>query len=261
MTLSIRTLRSGSSGNAILARARDTVLLVDVGLTRDTLTDELARAGLAPSCLSGIVVTHGHADHLGAAKSFCRVHRISLYMSAEAVASDPAIRKVKTLRAFETGKTIAIGAIAMRAVALPHDAPGTVACVLSHGGASFGIATDLGRSHAALEAELASCDAFLLEFNHDERLLRQGPYPWRLKRRVFGEEGHLSNDQAAAILARSVGPRTRHVFLGHLSEKNNRADLALASAARVLERLGRTDVRIEIAPRGHASAELLLANP
>jgi phosphoribosyl 1,2-cyclic phosphodiesterase len=254
LTLTVQVLRSGSSGNALLARTDRAAVLVDAGLTREELAAELEARGLSIASLDGVVLTHAHGDHVGCARSLARRDKRRLFLSAPAAAAQPLLRRIKTLTTFEPGVPVEIGDLTIETVALAHDSPGTVACVLSHGGARFGVATDLGRPSDALEAALARCRAFLLEFNHDERLIREGLYPWRLKRRVLGEEGHLSNDQAASILARSLSPLTRHVFLGHLSDKNNRPELALAAAAAVLGRLGRADVRLEVAPRGAASS-------
>jgi phosphoribosyl 1,2-cyclic phosphodiesterase len=256
MVLQIQPLRSGSSGNSLLVSDGTTRILVDAGLTHEALAGELANLKLGFQDLAAVFVTHAHGDHLGCAGKVSRREKIPMIVSEDAARSTPMILRLKLHSRFAPGAELAIGTIRILTIPLSHDAPGTVACVLESGGARFGLATDLGRSSAALEGALAECDAFLLEFNHDEGLLREGPYPWRLKRRVLGDEGHLSNAQAAAALANALGARVRHVLLGHLSEINNRPELALEAARSVVARAGRGDVAVAVAPRGEAAPQI-----
>ena len=124
---------------------------------------------------------------------------------------------------------------------VPHDAA-QVALVFDDGTHRVGIATDLGEVTAALCTHVADCDALLLESNHDSVLLDRGPYPETLKRRIASARGHLSNGQACELL-RALGPTTRHVVLMHLSETNNRPELALGEAQDVLRRRN-VDLRV-----------------
>jgi len=257
--MKVRTLGSGSSGNCLLVRTDCGSVLVDAGITTESLASALADAGIGVADVRAIVLTHAHGDHLGCARKLSRRWKRPLYASEEAAAGSALLRRARRLVRYRPGERFAIDDLAIDPIPLSHDSPGTCALVLECGGARFAIATDLGRSSPALESALRGCDAFLLEFNHDEKLLRDGAYPWRLKRRVLGEEGHLSNTQAAAALARSLGPRARTVLLGHLSEKNNRPELARSAARRALELAGRLDVEIVVAPRGASGPELELS--
>lgn len=229
-------------------------MLVDAGLSMEKIENGLAAADVAPESLRGIVITHTHGDHLGCAVKMSRHHKLKIFASDSAARANAVLARAKRLETFAPGATLTIGPFEVDTIAISHDAPGTVACMIRAENKQFGIATDLGRTCAALERALAACDAFLIEFNHDEAMLRDGMYPWRLKRRVLSEEGHISNDQAAAILSKCVSPRTRHVLLAHLSEKNNNPTLALESARGVLEKSGIVNIKVEAAPRAEPGA-------
>jgi phosphoribosyl 1,2-cyclic phosphodiesterase len=246
----VQSLCSGSSGNCLFVQQGDDAVLVDAGLSADSAAERLAAHGRTLESLSGIVLTHLHGDHYGCAGRISRRKKVAVYCSADAAASNAVVGRLKRLERFAPGDRLQFGKLAIHTIAISHDAPGTVACTIEGGGARFGIATDCGRAPRAVAEAFRACDGFLLEFNHRESALRDGPYPWRLKRRVLSDEGHLSNEQSAAMLRDCVGPRTRTVLLGHLSEHNNHPDWALDAARHALAQMGRSDVTVCVAPRG-----------
>jgi phosphoribosyl 1,2-cyclic phosphodiesterase len=109
------------------------------------------------------------------------------------------------------------------------------------------VATDLGHATTLVVERLRGCEALIVESNHDQRMLRDGPYPWHLKQRVAGRMGHLSNDEAASLIRAAAGPDCRAVVLAHLSEKNNTPELARGAAARALESVGARRVTMRVA--------------
>lgn len=250
--LRVQTFGSGSSGNCTLLQFGGKAMLVDAGLTMQTIEERLQLQQIAPASLAGIVVTHAHGDHLGCAAKFSRHHKTNIYVSEGAAAANGPLRRLKRLVRFTPGDSFDVAGFRIFTIPIFHDAVGTVACVVAAGNAQFGIATDLGRENGAVAQALSRCDGFILEFNHDERALRDGIYPWRLKRRVLSEEGHLSNDQAAALLLKCVSTRTKQVLLAHLSDKNNDLETALASARRSLQISGNTQIALHVAPRSEA---------
>jgi phosphoribosyl 1,2-cyclic phosphodiesterase len=136
-------------------------------------------------------------------------------------------------------------------VAVPHDAAGPVAFVVSAGGAVLGHATDVGHVHRGLVEALRGCSVLLVESNYDPAMLRDGPYPWGLKERILGPLGHLSNGDVGRSLEKGLAPACRQVVLAHLSRKNNHPELALMAATEALERGGRRHVRVSLAaPEG-----------
>ncbi|MBA4217344.1 MAG: MBL fold metallo-hydrolase [Roseateles sp.] len=233
------SLGSGSAGNSTLVEASQgitsTRLLVDAGFSERELTRRLQRAGCAPADLDAIFITHEHGDHIGCALAFAMRHRRPLIMSRgswRAVGNadfDPTL-----LRLLRHGETLALGDLALQPFAVPHDALEPLQLTVDDGAARLGIVTDLGCAPVGVAESLAGCHTLLLECNHDEALLRGGPYPPALKKRILGSHGHLSNASAAELLTRCLHAGLRHVVAAHLSERNNSPALARAALAPVL---------------------------
>jgi len=232
-------LGSGSGGNASLIEASQgitsTQLLVDCGFSLRELTRRLARAGSSPEMLSGIFITHEHGDHIGCALNLAARYRIPLWTSR---GTWRAIGKpdfdMSLLHWVRAGDEIDLGDMRLQAFAVPHDAQEPLHLRCSDGAAHLGLITDLGHVCASVVQALQGCHSLLLEFNHDEDLLRASSYPASLKRRILGSHGHLSNEAAADLLRQCLHPGLRHVLAAHLSERNNRPDLAAAALAPVL---------------------------
>ncbi|MBK8978922.1 MAG: DUF1289 domain-containing protein [Planctomycetes bacterium] len=256
----VTPLASGSQGNATLVETAAARVLIDAGLGADDLEERLAAVGVAPRGIDAILLTHRHRDHRHGARDFALRHRTPVWASRR-TARSLGTELHRRLRELPVGAVVVVAGLAVRTLPLSHDAPETVALVLEHGGARYGHVTDLGSFDAALATGLAGCDALLLEFNHDLAQLWAGDDPLQLKRRIAGNEGHLSNADAAALLAAIAGPRLRMVWLAHLSARNNTAELALAAARSALG--DRADVRVEIAQqdRPSVSCELPIELP
>lgn len=233
------SLGSGSGGNATLVEASQgittTRLLVDAGFSERELTRRLARAGCTPAELDAVFITHEHGDHVGCALALSRRHRIPLITSRgswRAIGREDHEPGLLNLAA--GGAVIALGDIELRPFAVPHDANEPLQLVLDDGAARLGIVTDLGCAPAAVSGALQHCQALLLEFNHDEAMLRAGPYPASLQRRILGTHGHLSNTAAAELLSRCLHGSLGAVVAAHLSEKNNAPALVRETLATVL---------------------------
>ncbi|MGB8225027.1 MAG: MBL fold metallo-hydrolase [Polyangiales bacterium] len=238
----VTILGSGSEGNALLLETGKTTLLVDAGLSYRKLLQRFAGIGREiPKHVAALLVTHSHADHAAHASTYAT--RLGCPIRASEV-TIPAIR----LRAsavtepFTVGRRFVIGDITIHSRSIPHDAP-QVALVFETKMTTVGLVTDLGHVPEGIEDFLGKCETLLLESNHDPDMLATGPYPAVLKRRISGPLGHLSNSQAADILAR-LPHAPRRVVLMHLSETNNAPHLARSSAEAAL---------------GHRGTELFLA--
>ena len=237
--LRFRSLASGSSGNATLVEAFDglhrTRVLVDCGLGERQLGERLARAGTAPAELDGIFITHEHGDHVGCALRVAARHGVTLYLSAGTLATLrlPSGHELR-LHVVGDGQTLAVGGLQIQPFTVPHDAREPLQLRCSDGDRVLGILTDAGHVTSYALGRLAGAHALMLESNHDSALLAGSSYPPFLKRRVGGAHGHLSNDQAAAALAALRHDRLRTVVGAHLSERNNRPDLASAALAGAL---------------------------
>mgnify|MGYP001766092616 CR=1 FL=1 len=252
MAVRFRILASGSSGNATLIEAGGTRVLLDAGLGPRVLAGRLRAAGVEPDSLAAIVLSHEHVDHIKGAAAFAARFGLRLMGSrgtrdAGGFASGEAARCGFDL--IRPGELHTIEALSLTALAIPHDAAGPLAFVFEVGPLKLGHATDLGHLPEGVAAALAGVDALVLESNHDAGMLRSGPYPWPLKERINGPQGHLSNSDAAGFLAKRLGSRCRTVVLAHLSEVNNHPEVARMAAEPALARAGRGDVRLEIATR------------
>ena len=219
-------LASGSAGNATLFEAGGTRVLVDAGIGPRALAERLAACGVS-GLPDAVVLTHEHKDHFGQCLRLSRKLKIPIHAS-EATARMPALHGREGVKVFGMREPFAIGALTFSPLPLPHDAA-QVALVVEGAGRRAAICTDLGEVPPGLAAHLAGCHVALIESNHDAEMLRSGPYPGFLKRRIGSARGHLSNAQASELLR--VLPRETHtVVLMHLSRANNRPELALEVA-------------------------------
>ena len=252
--MQVWSLGSGSSGNAYLLRARETLLLVDCGLPLRVLEGRLASLDVQPEALSAVLVTHEHHDHLGGVPALVRRYKLPLYATTgtlrKAASRLPANVAVHPVA---DGVPFTAGDFTVRPFAVPHDAAEPVGYHLSSGRARTCILTDLGHVPETVRAHLRDAELLVLEFNHDVTQLVQGPYHAALKRRIASEVGHLSNADAAACLADVLTPEHRAVWLAHLSEVNNSHRRAGEAAGKAARDAGRPDVPIQIAARGRLS--------
>lgn len=229
-------LGSGSAGNATVVEAPDggrrSRVLIDCGFSLRELDMRLARAGLAAEQLDAVFVTHEHGDHIGCAVALARREGIALWMSRGTWRAIGAPELPGLLDFARDGETIAIGALELTPYTVPHDAQEPLQLRCSDGAARLGVLTDAGSLTPHLIEHLQGCQALLLECNHDPALLAASRYPPSLKARIGGRLGHLSNEVAAEILGRCTHAGLQHVVAAHLSEQNNRPDLARAALAR-----------------------------
>ena len=244
------SLMSGSWGNCHLIKAGDTTLLIDAGQSGKRILTNMALAGCSrDTVLSAIVVTHAHQDHIAGVGVLARRLRLPVYATEGTWFEMGAIAKTipddqKHIIGCE--EKWGIGDIALEAFPTSHDALESVGFVLRHEEAALGIATDCGVFTSRMERTLQGMQALILEANHDTEMLKNGSYPYYLKRRIAGINGHLSNDDAGAALAKIAGEKTQQVVLAHLSQENNTREKALASVAGALP--GKRPV-ISVAPR------------
>jgi len=236
--LRFASLGSGSKGNCLVAEVGRTRVLLDCGLAPRETERRLARAGLAPADIAGILVTHEHDDHSGGAFGFAAAHGIAVYLTHGTLRAVQEAGKmsgtVVTTHEINARAAFAVGEIEVRPFTVPHDAREPVQFVLSDGAARLGVLTDLGAPTQHVSDALSGCEALLLECNHDLEMLWGGGYPKWLKERIAGPLGHLDNSTCERLLASIDRSRLQHVICAHLSEQNNTPVLARAALARAM---------------------------
>jgi phosphoribosyl 1,2-cyclic phosphodiesterase len=237
MSMRFSSLGSGSEGNALLVAAgmksagpgaSYTQVLMDCGFGLQDTVRRLARLGVSPEELNGIVVTHEHGDHIGGVARLARKYNLPVWLTHGTLrAQAKAFAGIADIREIDPQLAFAIGDLEIIPYPVPHDAAEPVQFVFSDGARRLGVLTDTGCGTAHIEKTLSGCDALVLECNHDVELLMNGDYPYSLKQRVGGRYGHLNNQEAAGILASLDTTRLQHLIAAHLSRKNNTPELAV----------------------------------
>jgi phosphoribosyl 1,2-cyclic phosphodiesterase len=246
----IAVLASGSSGNAILISSNSTSVLVDAGISARRLIRAAESAGVGPDSLDAVLVTHEHGDHVAGLATLTK--RLGLPVVASAgthAATRPRIADASERIEVEAGREYEIGGLTIAPFATSHDCEEPLGFSIADGRSRATIATDLGVVGRNVRRHLLGSDCAVLEFNHDERMLLDGSYPWYLKQRILSNVGHLSNATAADELVRAGDAPLSLLVLAHLSSENNEEDLAREAAGAALERAGRSDVRVLVARR------------
>ena len=257
--MEVCVLASGSKGNCIYVSGGGTSLLVDAGLSAREMVARLRVAGIEPESLQAVIFTHDHVDHYRGIEVFSRKYPVRLFAN-EGTAAGIEISCPKMTCAweiFETSSTFEIGGLRVEAFTVPHDAADPVGFVFDDGVSRLCVVTDLGQATPLICAKLAQCHAAILESNHDYDMLMQSERPWPLKTRIAGRSGHLSNDDAAALLCSAIQERLHTLLLAHLSEECNTPALALNTMRLALRAVGREDVRIEVMSQDQVSARLV----
>jgi phosphoribosyl 1,2-cyclic phosphodiesterase len=229
------SLGSGSEGNGLLVEVGSTRVLIDCGFGIRDAVARLQRAGVEPESLTAIIVTHEHGDHIGGVAAFAAKFGTTVWLTfgTLSVVSE-SFADVPSVKSFDSHDVFSIGDIEVRPFPVPHDAREPVQFVCSDGRWRLGVLTDIGSSTAHVETSLSGCDALVLECNHDLDLLENGSYPRPLKQRIAGRFGHLDNGEAARLVSRIDTSRLKHLIAAHLSQENNRPELARGALAGAL---------------------------
>jgi phosphoribosyl 1,2-cyclic phosphodiesterase len=229
-------LASGSKGNAVWVEEGGRAILVDNGLSGKELLRRMAQAGLDHHNLDAIVVSHEHRDHISGVGVAARLFNIPVYISQAVFQAARSHLGKMVIRELKAGWPLTIGCLEIHPYSQSHDAVDPIGFTFNGGGKLLALATDLGVATHLVKEHLKGCRAIILEANHDPQMLIEGPYPWEVKRRVQGRQGHLSNMDSAELLTTIVHRDLRHVILAHLSETNNHPELALETMASAFSR-------------------------
>lgn len=228
------SLGSGSAGNAMLVQSGATCLLLDCGFSMREATVRLKRFGVSPDQLSGILVTHEHADHASGVFRLGRKHGLPVWLNGGTMKACERQAEGADCRMIDSHTAFEIGDLQIFPYPVPHDAREPVQFVFSDGNVKLGVLTDAGEVTSHVCSMLSGCEALVLECNHDEAMLADSSYHWALKRRIAGRYGHLENNAAAGLLARMDCSRLSHLVAAHLSEQNNLPALAIQALTKKL---------------------------
>jgi phosphoribosyl 1,2-cyclic phosphodiesterase len=239
-------LASGSAGNSAFLATSKTRILIDAGLSVRELTRRLAEIGEKPEDLDAVVVTHEHSDHVSGLARLVRAcekrkKALPIFVSRlTAPAIDWADLPAPSVEHFQAGSGWTIGNIVIQSFTIPHDAVDPVGFCFYAEGIKIGVATDLGYMPDSIKVHLRRVQILLLESNHDLEMLKVGPYPWSVKQRVMGRNGHLSNSHTCDYLEADLDGGVQTLILGHLSEHNNHPEIVRMGAEQSLEQRGIT---------------------
>jgi len=228
------SLGSGSRGNGTVVALGDKTVLIDCGFTLRQTEQRLSRLGLSGGDVDAILVTHEHADHISGVAALAHKYGIDVYASYGTLKYD---LRGATCHPFDGDTCFEIDGISVNPVCVPHDAREPTQFVLSDGSETIGVLSDLGCVTAHVLEQYRDCTQVLVEANHDRSMLATGSYPARLKRRVGADYGHLSNEQAYALIEQIAHPQLQ-VVVGHVSEQNNRPDILAQTLAPLKNSLG-----------------------
>lgn len=231
MSLELKPLASGSSGNAIYVGNENQHILIDAGISGKKIEERLNELDLTGKDLDAILITHEHSDHIAGLGVLSRKLHIPIYATAgtiHAILQENKLGKVdeNLFHVVSQGEQFCVGDFDIKMIPTWHDAAEPCAYRISCQQESVAIMTDLGNYDQNIVDELQGIDALLLEANHDIRMLQMGPYPYYLKQRILGQKGHLSNERCGQLLCQLLHDNFKGVILGHLSKENNLEELA-----------------------------------
>jgi phosphoribosyl 1,2-cyclic phosphodiesterase len=235
--MKIVSLQSGSNGNSIYIETESVRLLVDAGISGRQAQQRLQQLGRDIQDVDAVLISHDHRDHARCVGIYQRKFGLPIFVTRrtlDAICRKTDVGRLSDVRFFAPGETLRLDGVAVESLPTPHDGADGVAFVVDDGRCRLGVLTDLGSVFAGLAATLADLDGVILESNYDPDLLANGSYPYHLKRRIRGAGGHLSNFEAADLLSDAASERLQWACLAHLSEENNRPELAMRTHREVL---------------------------
>ncbi len=231
------SLYSGSSGNSIFIGNKKTKILIDAGMSFKKISEALLSIGENVHDLNAVLITHEHSDHAKGIRVLYKKLGIPIYANEKTWDSlQPEALKIGTndICYFNTEEGFEIGDMWIKPFLIPHDAAEPVGFCIHIGDKKVTTATDIGHMTRKLLDNFLKSDLLFLESNHDVEMLKVGRYPWFLKQRILGENGHLSNEMAGKVIAWMAEQGTKRFYLGHLSSENNFPELAYQTVCNAL---------------------------
>ena len=241
MALEFSVLASGSTGNAFYLASDEMELLVDAGLSGKKLDSLFSQINKDPRNLSGILVTHEHSDHIKGLGIFARKYNLPIYANErtwKAMEKQLGKLTVDQCFQFEPNTVKTFGNIDVESFSVSHDAIDPMFFAFHSENKKIALVTDLGYVSEQIKKTVEGADALVFEANHDIGMLQMGHYPWSVKQRILGDNGHVSNEDCGLALSDIITNETKRVYLAHLSKDNNMKELARMSVDQVLRERG-----------------------
>lgn len=227
--LNFCSLYSGSSGNSLFIETENTKILVDAGVSSKKIQTALEGLNVDPSSIDGIIITHEHSDHVQGLGTFAKKFNVPIFVNNKTLDNMPKQKEKLDglkLNNFEVGDHFEINDLKIKSFSIPHDAANPCGFLINKDSKSIGIATDIGHMTTNILKELEPSDFLLLEANYEPEVLKFSPYPYKLKQRIAGPNGHLPNEDAGKTISCLLKSNLKQAMLGHLSKENNFPELA-----------------------------------
>lgn len=256
--LKFHSLYSGSTGNSLLIQSENTNLLVDAGVSAKKLESALTNLDVDIHMLDGILVTHEHSDHVQGLGTISKKYQLPVYATSKTWDAMP-LQKDKVgdsyKKYFKIAENFDIGDLTITPFKTPHDAAESCGFSILHENQRLSIATDLGHMTREILNAIEGSSFLMLESNYDPEILKVSSYPYLLKTRIAGPNGHLSNELAGKTISYLLKNGLREVMLGHLSKENNFPELAYKTVLEELiqENFDENKIRISVASRQEPS--------
>lgn len=242
----VAVLASGSKGNATVIHGGGATFLVDVGISCRQLVHRMEAAGFTPDQLDGVFLTHEHRDHVQGLETFCKKFQVPVYASSGTWAGvEQSLHFLPVQRRFLEPQ-LEFARVRVENFAVSHDALEPVGYTFTTALHKLAYVTDTGFVTQNIKEAIQGAETLYLEANHDVKMLKEGSYTYSLKKRILSTKGHLDNTAAGWLLA-GMSPLPREIFLAHLSQENNRPELALEAVRHILAKSGQAqDIKIYV---------------
>ncbi len=250
--MKIKVLASGSKGNCSLIETASTRFLIDIGITYQRLKKELEKMNLTVDDIDALLLTHAHNDHTSGLKVLLKHTNFKIYANKEIIKELTVDIDKERIELYDN--LMHLKSTELTIFKTSHDAKGSVGFLVTEDNNSLVYITDTGYLNRKYFPLLKNKNIYYIESNHDEKMLMDGPYPYYLKQRILSDEGHLSNETTAKYLKKLVGDATKYIILAHLSEHNNKEELAYEASRVALQ--DRSDIKIIVAKQNEALEEI-----
>ena len=241
--MKICVLASGSKGNSTYIETPKTKSLIDIGMSCSYIEENLKDIGINPKSIQRIFITHAHSDHIAGLRVFLKKYNPTIYLTAPIEQQLGLI--LENVVYIEDDFTIED--LKVNLIKTSHDTPDSMGYIFKSANKSLVYLTDTGYINVKHYPKLKNHNMYILESNHDIEMLMNGPYPYHLKQRILGDQGHLSNKDAAYYLSEFTTDKTQKIVLAHLSEKNNHPDKAKEAFYEAFEKAGKKAPELTVA--------------